>query len=806
MCFRLFILILFGVAQTSCGRFFESGQRVPDPPSVDGFLKRSGRGSSCLSSGFGGRLNRYLNSQMTPRELVEFWDCLGKVVLDIPKFIEEETYSKPAIRQFFNQYVLFDSRLNRPNYEITENFIHQIFVLKRSLFGGSAEFLTKEELGRFADFFEIMSRHAPALQPHWGYFLLDVRAEAQFIREPESMETALAALKPALNEIFTLLRPTLNDFSFSQLLPFLDELARFLKIREDVTWDQTLGRWLPLVEAVKVLSVSGQPGVISSQEWRLFPNEQVLRLYDLVIRLRFSFSKFSSQDLQSLDQLDLVVGSIEKYLNGLLDVRSFQSPQLKDILFLVERSFLIFSNSQLRPKFVDLISADTLVGTMSPILRHLFSFWDRGLPEDVRSLKLAHVRGLVSFVRSWIQMQRDLVQIREEDLLRVQSTTDLGEIISGDGGSPDYQLSRTLLLRSVHPSYGLKVNQGVREISYPTKSKSGFVNKEALLELNLSVHLVRLLFHAYSGQRSSAVMARSLTPAEFKYFERAIENLALEIRLFDPRSQNRGQRIIFEADLFSWFGNADGQLQFTEAVELLINNRSYGTFLFRKVYQDLMDRGAAVPGGFDVLGEPRLETGIVREHLQEAMTPVLDGLPFLKRFLLRLSEEERSSYFQGLLEMSTSALNCRESFESSTIQQMIVVMSYMELIMTRFDKDADNKLSEFEIEDSFTNFRGVVSLLSPPGTTEFQMKEGFMYMLTKGELPSPSGFWSRVGFGIAFGRQSFVRRNQWPPSWLMSADRLSITRTFQIFFSKQNESISSVQQEDWPQSKLCLKR
>lgn len=813
VCFQICLSILIG---TSCQRFFEgesSRNTSSEPPKIS---VASGEGS--CSQGFQGRLVRYLDSQLSEPEIEAFWHCLATTVRLVEKNAHGgqgslDQYRAIDLQKFFNEYLFFDYRLNRSKFVMSTDFAQSIMAIKVALFGGHADYFTRTELHLLADFLDILAKETVLLNDYWPVILLQPRASEMVAKDIHYFVKARAALRDSLPRVLEFLKPHQGRFQVGTISQFLLELGLFLKRENPRDWSDVFERWLPLVETLQAILTESNRNILGPDDWSVLSNGMGEDLYSIVIAARFPLAIFPKTTLEGLKVMDETMEAAVRVVDRIHAQRRGGVISFIELDSVIEAFLKVDQQKNIKvdPLFI--------TGAVKPMLRNIFAYWESTKVNEVLGLRQVHVRRLMGIYQSWSEVQKKIIRTAAVPGLLESFLTfeDFRRGFFGDS-QPQSQakmmnqlsLGDRLFLESLPRGQSVHLDSnGIRIIDYPSafvknpylikqNQPLGLADAGALFQINWARSLVQMLVQGFSKDMRRAELVIGLTVSEFAEFESMFERLAIELKVFDPRSGSRASRILIEADLFSRFGNGDGQLQFAEALDLLLNNYTYGTVLFGKIYEELaVTEKCEIAGSKDVLNEVRLDRDCVERNQSKVFLKYMESLPTLKLYLSLLEPEKRELYFKTLLRISHSKLACQDSYETSTIQQMVVVLSYLESMMTRFDKNENGLLDLAEAVDAFPLFKTMIGGLTAPGTSDANLLRGFLYLVEYQSLPQVGSFWGKGKFFIDRSWNQLIQSFESP-------DREKLLNIFAIVFDRLATSGPPLSHADWPQSAVCL--
>ena len=175
--------------------------------------------------------------------------------------------------------------------------------------------------------------------------------------------------------------------------------------------------------------------------------------------------------------------------------------------------------------------------------------------------------------------------------------------------------------------------------------------------------------------------------------------------------------------------------------------------------------------------------------LVSAVLKELGTMPGLTEFLASLENDRRQEFAEALLRSAYGVDSQENWLEKSELDVVIAVMQYSESIMTRFNADGDDVLSQREIEAAYPVFqeflRDMVEKMCvtiPDAFSEdWFLLSVFREIVSTGQIPTGEmSSWGKASLIFRFVRRDYL--------WSLEMDRLAVVKVFSSVVAKSAES------------------
>lgn len=252
--------IVLTVALTGCGLSIND-----KPPVVKNPDFRAGEKAQCLSEVLP-TLSRFVQGTANSQSIEETWDCFAVGINLYSTYIrgrQENQYTPRELVKFFEDYFLKDVKIN-------DRLLGEIMKIKQIVVGGSADYLTRDELTRLVEVskqFKVMSLKA---LPYMKVYTFNWKVSTYKTLENDVhyFEDANATIQEVAKDLATIISKNDKSYTISNMVVLMDEMSKLY----GTNWPavQDLEKVLPLVYKLKKTLAGGEEASIASNEWRRF--------------------------------------------------------------------------------------------------------------------------------------------------------------------------------------------------------------------------------------------------------------------------------------------------------------------------------------------------------------------------------------------------------------------------------------------------------------------------------------------------------------------------------------------------------
>lgn len=689
-----------------------------------------------------------------------------------------DTYKTDELRRFFEKYFSKETT-------VSKELAQELMRFKKALVGGAEDVISKSEITQLIKVLEIVKEEAVRLQPSIRVLFLQEKTATL-----EEINRTSEALRQSAMRFVKEVDLANSEYTFEDAKYLLSLFAEYISGGRQVRQFGQVKSLMPLIESLRKLLIGESVRLRGDIEYNRAINNFVdahhifLGIY---YRLRF-FDFKSSSDVEEVGRF------VEKGIILLGNSHQFQSQ--REVTFASIDQFLIaLQERELIPKKISAAALQDVYKSM--VARNL----DPSRHGDVRGLKSIqkiHLDSLLYEFHMWSMKQKWIgsLQYNQQGLIALDDL-----IQQAKGLDVKAWLAKMNISESSEINY-LKVawNEFIRIISshravafdgegrfiidfdtrrYPQSWKN-------LTQGNI-VHLfTRGLMQGFAANSEMSNFDRYMTGATFSDWYREYTLLGVELKAFDTRSKNAGERSLLEANLFTKWGNGDARMDFNETYDFLSLLISGGIFVVNQVHEVMADQQCLL-GDLDIFGFPWINEDCFKKAIRENAMKLFANLPHMARYLTQLSATQFESFYEDL--MVAARISARQGkLETADIRTFVMMLHYAENLAIQFDQNRDGQLSASELIQNAPRFFPLMKEIKkgqwPHAVIEKSpdnfWQEVFLYLVVQGEIPD-----SLSKFG------AFEAKRFWNSDWIRNksdqkfkANRSSIVRVFRLIKEK----------------------
>lgn len=684
MFFKRLIRLSMAIVLFSTGCGLKVGEKPPKrtPPAY------SGNGFSCVGQ-IPQHIDLYVKDQLTDAQISSFVRCLQKAFTTFGQLTrgrDAATYTPEEIRRFLHEFFLGERK-------ISDSLLREFMVIKQVMVGGSLTRITRPELQAAVAVLEELRLEAIKLKPYIRilnpYLALKDQDPATM---PERLDQANEALRSAIQTVSRRLRQGNRDYPLKNLREFMIEFREFAGWERHFQSSLPVDRWVDFVSTFRqlVVRVEDSADTIRPREWG--PMLQAFREW-YMIYLQYQWgvkgqSILQGRGLDSVvrmgrDLFAILESTVDRHKNREVPFEKFEllAKALEGVNWLPGQ-----------------VKAESVAKVARIIVTRTLGAQDTK-PSERRAtaLKPSAIAQAKEIFTQWSTIQVELASGRAVSTMRGSDWDELRK--AGEH------------LRPLFPD-------NTRHVLLAPESKLNLfrTRRESFTNLSL-IHIwrtaVKLIFRSYAdevGGRSD--WNAGMTADELEQFYVDFRDLGVGLGLVDPRNKEVGKRAFIEGKLFTYSAKGfrygcvgpETRISLAEMIELFTYLYS-GSGISNKIYEDLAK--SCDQGPLDSSKRAMIDRGCVQRELPSLLDEHLINMPEFRQFLTLSQSTQRQAYAETLLNMAKVPDVSDESWvELSELNMMIVVLHYLEAIMTRYDVKGDGILDNDDIEAAEGIFPG----------------------------------------------------------------------------------------------------
>jgi hypothetical protein len=654
-------------------------------------------------------------------------DCAVGAINDFSKHVagkSKNVYTEAELREFISEYLVSP---DSPNAGDVGTMTEQILKVKQIILGGTADLVTKDELSRFKS---ILLRAKPlliAVSPNIQTLLFN--SQTASVTDVTNASANLKQILDLLAQEFDRAESGRPETGFRELL----QSAHTLGLRNDSVAD-----WIPLVESLKVVILSGDGDLLRAREWA--PMIRTIgEAWGLALRLKYNLSgnpEMLGRDFAVTEQairqiLDLLDRSVSAH-GGSIPNEAFEN--LIDAL----------AAKQMLPSVKDhFVGADTLKDLLPTLFgKLLYGRWHGDYVRQSQRFGAAQLARLRSIVDDWIAGQWLVNQTLNGR--NAVSITQFGQTLASHGVvrksfADDLTFSMAQRAQKQMLQFLSKgrppIHDGAGRLIVVTRKELPAMSKSDLDSLNEARVVISSVLSGWTHDAQNAAGLVGLTEAETQEVYLDLRNLGHDLNFIDVRSNQAGVRTFMENAIFMSSSDGNAFMGLQEGVEWF-NFVMSGSIVADRLWSDM--EPICGTAKIDVLGNQKLEPQCFRREFLKRWTSYATNLPHLTQWARQDGSGQRAAAMLNALEnagRNRGASN--ELVDSSEFRSMLPIAHYLESMFARHDVNQNGILDNDELWNAFPLLAPFIKKMgNGKADSEKMQKAIYSYILTFGAVPS----------------------------------------------------------------------
>jgi hypothetical protein len=693
-----------------------------------------GLGQSCIDQALP-QIQNYFNASASASDVTQATACIVGSLDTFDKHVRGANpnyFTSEELRTFLQVY--FSDPNEKSRFNISSTLMLETMRMKQVVLGGDIDHITHGEIQQIRVVLNTLRDEMIKLNPHLRVGFM-ISAAGDPTVQPAQVEAAIAQFASSFQVISTLLSHAQVPYTNDNLLAFLKEVAKLYDSNTGWQGPRWLADHMSTFDAVKSFFLRPPGNSISPNEW---PSLLLTasRLHGLWIRYHYLLQphKFrtTGSGLSSLIDtfnqfMDIVQIGIEMKPGKVIEYK-----QINDLI--VELYHLNMINLP--------IQQSTMVDLVNPIVKKLYSPAVGGVHPVPLGITLPILQMMRDDFMNWAEMQQ-IYDRRTADLTPWQKThlnlsqfRKIWKNVSAThlAAAQDIEV---IINRRLPLSYNERV------IYFDRNPAHLPMTQEAFTSLNWKRFFIALVLRGYGADGAKA-KETGLSPKEFHEFYSELYQLALELRILDPRFPNVGDSIFQESHIFFFTSDGKPRLTYSEGIDLISFALSGGEISGR-AYRAMRSKCHELQP--DVYNLPMLEVGCYRRELRNNFAEYFKYMPGIAKISDSLNQQDWSEFLIALESTARVHGYSQLPMESADLDKMSAIFQYVESLFLRFDKDGSGTLSVEESMKMYPLLRDVLVEVSGL-TDESDLVALYTYILKNGEPPAKDDLWSAGDFLI----------------------------------------------------------
>lgn len=234
------------------------------PPDGEGLQLSS---TQCLSEA-ANHLKLFFEAEATNAQLSSAWGCVELAFVQFDKYVrgrDKDRYTSQEIVDFLEKN--FFSNLDLEKRKITPELQRELMKVKRIFIGGSADFVTRDELKKSPEVFRRLNRLTQELNPFMNIIVMNWQPNLNSNRpdDIERFEKSNLAFQTFAKNLAELIKTQKSDYHLNDAIKLIREFEKFFD--EDWDWVEDIEKLLPGVKKLKITLAGGDEDHITNEEW-----------------------------------------------------------------------------------------------------------------------------------------------------------------------------------------------------------------------------------------------------------------------------------------------------------------------------------------------------------------------------------------------------------------------------------------------------------------------------------------------------------------------------------------------------------
>lgn len=759
------LIVLSFLALAGCGL------EIGESPAPEGEVRLEGY--SCVNQ-ISERVGEYFAGDLSEGQITEFVGCLKKSVSDFTRLMrrnpQDGVYNPEDLRIFINRIA--------KERELTPELLAEFMKIKQTFVGGRTDQISVSDLSAALNLLDDIEQAALILRPHVKIFNAELSGQISPERIAIELDQSSEALKQVLRIFISSLKASEKEYSLTDFEGFLEEFRKFIKWYEVFPDGRPAKDWIELVASAKEISTGGDRYVIKKNEWEpfLLSSQSVFIAF---LKIKYGVT---GQDLWQGIGLKNLIHVVDHVRDEVVQIISSRKDRLipkQEVVRLIEAlgkmDWLPFGlDAQLWTHGLELFTSQIL---------------DERQQGEFLGYRVSHLLKLGTEFESWASAQTFMTESIVPSERQSRTPSQPTPQVFMDQGAPSSVINHKepeVIPLSWSEFENFMRNR--RPLFMPDSRKVAITYERDLQALgvdydlhNLSLthmfyRILKLVYGSYGVRGEDGQF--KLSGARLQQFYSDFFQVGVGLKWLDQRSGNAGGRSYVEGNLFTYASDgmsSEYSLSLSEGVDLIAYLLTAGQ-LTDGVYQALSGCRA---GAIDFRGQAKIERSCVNQNLVGALTQVLDFAPALRKWLMRASENDLRQYTDLLMASAFSKTHSDPVwFEKSELSTIAVVILYSESVLTRFDKNQNQRLSNSEVLEAFPIFNHFIKNLSGDSTlSDGRTRAIYEFILHHRRAPSTFKDW------LSLKWNSPVFAGASDPIYPIDSDRLALTEAFSVIIN-----------------------
>lgn len=720
-----------GLQLTACGQWLDGKKKS------DTVIEMTSNRFQCLNA-LPDSMKAFVSGEAREKEVRDTFGCLREAFTyfrERTRGTYEDAYTSEDLRKFFGKYFLKENN-------ISPALAAGLMKLKRAVLAGSDEFITKAEIDRLVTLLKLLEDEAVKVAPHMKVLMALETAPVT----PAQLNEAVSQVRLSLHSLLEKVDLSRSDYTYADAENLFSGLAAFIAGPSGYALFNRIGDWIPVVEAVKMVFFGERSTLQGLREWK-DSISTLVDLYDLVLRYHYLIK---DRDLGTPEQVSIVLQFGDKIFSLLENSHQIRKTGYIPFRHINRLIDLLMGGDH--PIFTLPVSAEAVKGIYQKIVNKMLDPVRRGDSRAADSLERNHILSLRREFNVFRinQMFIESLNVKLSDKHRLQSSLENfpimplierltpGEPLEKEALLAAWTKFRQLLSKDRPVTFDAQGRVVITTVPERANWAWG-----SLTRFNLMYTLVRLFMLGYGDRTDPKMQPEKLTCSEdgLKDWYADFRQIGIEMRAFDPRSENSGARSHKEASYFTYSGNGDAHVDMDEMFEFVSFLFAAGLGNSADVRQHMMDAKCATKD-LDVYDLPWMEEACFRRELRTSFSALFANLPAMAATVASYDDAQWDEFYRALMTASRSSPEDGGRVDTGDLRTAVMILHYAESLFVTYDSDRSGTLSTEELKRAAPRFFSILRPLSPSKNDWF-VSQAFVAMVYAGERPGAGAFVSR---------------------------------------------------------------
>jgi hypothetical protein len=687
------LMILSLIAAQGCGVF----GKKQDPSST---LLYQTANAGCLDN-IGTQVKQYSNGTISETDLTGAWNCVSSSLTLFGQFIRGSVpngYTPDDIQLFISHFMYSQGT-------ISMDLVNSVFALKASLFGGTADVVTLDEIGNLLNLITILQTETTQVLPH-----LADRAQNP---TPKNLIALSESIRRAGKHIGASLQTAGNpSFNAADIQTLVNELQSLTASSTSVS--PQIGQFV--VSIKQILALGGSDGIEGSA-WPTLVQSLFSYLGPALSAL--SYQPTLARGANAEDGFfTKIVGQLTESLDATIKINGTGIP------------FSAMSNmiQYVPPSFLTAEQGAAVIGILPAAFTRILQ------SKTPNAIDLNVTTTLMTQIKFWDKVESILNKMYTQNGFDTEVGPTSNQLIDAltalyPPGQTTPDIDAVNWIAALIQNYSPYFAGEDQEISF-----SGLTSY-SMHDMGMK-HLIRLISTMLLKGYNSGTDPNEIDNADFSTFVNDVVPILNAWKMSDPSLPSATQARFLQANLFMPSSNGDNYVSLDEGSQYIL--------YFLSIYQgsaraDNLVASDCPSYGLDAYGTSYMSADCFRKTYFSNHAVFWDRMPRLTKFYDSLDATDQADFEVAVETASRYYGYSNQCVGLGDVEGFSGILHYIETILERFDTDGDGLLDTTEAMGAFPTFQnelitaGKSSGLSATNTGEQQA--AFAYALAKGKLP-----------------------------------------------------------------------